>query len=448
MTSFDVSVPQEKSATTGHPKVSALFDWALPPAAGFTHSAPDLLGLDRLHIAIVGGGPGGLLLASTLRGYGAKVTLYEKTGDPRQAIVNYHYRSFNFTLNDVGRAELGDPLAWDGGTQVVGRAAHLADGSVRYAPYDGGQDGLLTSLPRDHFRRNLTAMAERNGARLHFDTEVTRLDPDSGRLWTTHNGSLPVTVDLVVAADGLDSLVDDCVATLPDGATRTTIEPRRYVTGTVPRGEHNLSLQHLHFFHHTGSEAYAVGMPNHDGSMTFLLISPFAARIISDIPFVNAAAAAEYLDSNLPQLATKVPTLAPLLAGRRYGLFHYKTTSHFAVGNRLAIIGDAGGVRPPWAGFGANLALYGAGSLTRCLVAFGGDTTAALPHYQTFQLVLADLVRSYIQDHGKFLSQHVSAHPEMRSRDALGELIQLAYQAVSRTERSTLRPTLVANITS
>ena len=67
--------------------------------------------LARLKITVIGAGPAGLVFARNAALHGAIVTVFERAGDPRGVDAGYTNRSFNITLDNVGRQVLGDPRA-------------------------------------------------------------------------------------------------------------------------------------------------------------------------------------------------------------------------------------------------------------------------------------------------------------------------------------------------
>jgi 2-polyprenyl-6-methoxyphenol hydroxylase-like FAD-dependent oxidoreductase len=422
--------------------------------------------LEGLRLAVVGGGLGGLALAYIARFYGVEVVLLEKSGDPRLDTSEDHSRSFNITLNDVGRAELRTAKAWHGGIALLGRIAHAKDGSIRQALYTGGKNGVLISVPRSRLRANLAQLAAERGAQLHFHTTVTSLDK--------------ISADLIAVADGLHSLADDVIATLPGGETSLVVDPQSYISANIPAGE--LSTSHIHFWYEAGYDTYTVGIPNQDKTITLLLISPLlGVKGDHEAPFSAVGDPTEWLMRQFTQIYALSPDLGVELPGRPMGHFHYKLSSHPVIGPRaaafdlvhpaardfqgeplagwspprvhrysmpsrgcvgfgqelapaavraggqwLVVIGDAGSARPPWAGFGGNLALHEAGSLLRCLAFYKGDLTAALPAYQEYLLLLAGLTRDYVEGFGKFMSTRLRLRPEEYSRDALAGLTRAA----------------------
>jgi hypothetical protein len=66
-----------------------------------------------LSVIVIGGGPAGLTFARLASAQGADVTVLEQAGDPRTEEPGYTDRSFNITLDNVGRYILGDSSIWE-----------------------------------------------------------------------------------------------------------------------------------------------------------------------------------------------------------------------------------------------------------------------------------------------------------------------------------------------
>lgn len=386
--------------------------------------------LAGLRMIVIGAGPAGLTVARRAAEQGAIVTVLEKAGDPAGSDPGYTNRSFNITLYDAGRAVLGHESAWRGGIWLKGRALHRPE-QVRYGSY-GEKDSHLVCIPRPVLRKNMAVLAREAGAQLVFDAAVTRMDADGGVVWYEMKGEKRrLTADLVVTSDGLHSLGDG--ASLLAEKRR---EPREYVTGTLRADyDHGLSLEHIHFWHEDGKEAYAIGLPNGDGSVELLLTSAFEGIAPGEHPFATPEAAAERLARDYPQLYELAPQLAGQLPKRRRGRFHYKLVRSFVLGRRGVVVGDAGCAVPPWAGFGANAAMYAAASLVYQLVEYGGDVAAALEVYEAQQLALGGLIMDFVSDQGEFLSGPVAKNPDGRA-DTMLPLVRRARE-IARQRVST-----------
>ncbi len=391
--------------------------------------AADDQALAGMSIGVVGAGPAGLAVAAAAHNYGAKVTVFEELQDPRRGDLRYTGKSFNLTLNNIGRQAVGDPRVWDGGVAVHGRAVHdLETGKVRYASYGGGSEDHLTSIPRPALQRNLAIIASDAGAALKFDTKVVDIDPDKATIEYQQGGACNTfSGDMIVVADGLHSCADKMVAKFEGGDLNIRRDPKDYVTATIsPDAGQFLSPHHLHYWHGSNNHSYTIGVPNLDGSISVLFISDFNDIADGAHPFPDASGARERLARDFPQLLEADPTIADQLPGRIRGRFHYKATTHFVLGSAGVKVGDSGRAAPPWAGFGANTAIYSAYSLVDLLVANNGDPGLTLPMYQDHHCALSAELLEFVDDHGDFLSGRVALNPGDRAKPALLGLLQAA----------------------
>lgn len=382
--------------------------------------------LNGLTIAVIGAGPAGLTFAKGAAQHGAIVTVLEQAGDPRGKDAGYTNRSFNLTLNQVGRRVLADERAWFGGTDVIGRAVHnfQGTGATKHSDFIQGDDTLLVSVPRPVLRQNLVKIAEEKAVQMHFHCTVTSIDTDKGSVTfaDTKGSQKTIDADLIVVADGVHSIADGIIK-------RSSIhfrdEALRYITVLLDKETcSDLSLHHMHFWHEPQSGSVAIGMPNKDGTIAVLLISKFDDVSEETSPFDTPEHTLERLERDFPQLMDLDPNLPERVIGRERGYFHYKFIDDYVIGKKAVVIGDASSACPPWAGFGANTAMYGADVLVRFLVAMNDDIGGALACFQDYNHLLSEKVLSYANQHGKFLNGRVADHPEERPiGPVLGQII-------------------------
>lgn len=389
--------------------------------------------LRGLRFAVIGAGPSGLLFAKTTARLGAHVTVFEKAGDPRKQHSGYINRSFNITITNVGRHVLADSSAWQNGIWLVGRAMHGGQkpDSVRYAPYGNSRESNIISIPRSVLRKNLVNMALAAGAEINFRSKVTHLDTDGGTVYYKdvngrmhHHGS-----DLIIVGDGLHSIGNKILERDKIyGGTFVRPEPHSYITALINATSGQiLSMQHIHFWHEPDGDAYTVGIPNGDGTVALLLTSKFSEFGESEYPFATTAQAVSVLRSKFPMLyAATGEQLVNQLPKRTRGFFQYKAASSYIVGPKAVLVGDAGCAFPPWAGFGANSAMYGASSLAYHLAAGNANIDRALSVYQLQQLSLSSKLMRYVNDQGEFFKGQVTKNPSARPDTALGDLIKEA----------------------
>lgn len=398
--------------------------------------------LRKLTVTVIGAGPAGLVFARNVALHGAAVTVLEQAGDPRKGNAGYTNRSFNITLDNVGRQVLGDPRAWQGGIWLVGRAIHHNDtlGDTTYARYGRTIDAELLSIPRPVLRQNLCSLAEEAGATILFSSQVIGSDPRIGSAtYMSADGTLKeVRSDLIVFGDGLHSLVSRSVST--QLGIHIWPEPRNYISGMItPEENPGLSLDHIHFWHETTNDNFTVGIPNADGSIALLIVSRFADLTTDAHPFATPALARARLRREFPRLYAIAPQLVDQLPRHRRGTFCFKTSQKYRVDDKGVIVGDAALAFPPWAGYGANQAMYGAASLADALVSHAGVIEDALNEYQRLQQILSTGLIAFVDGQGDFLSGPVVDDPAGRSEPALSMLIEAAKAELASQEEVTYR---------
>ncbi|HEX5798259.1 MAG TPA: NAD(P)/FAD-dependent oxidoreductase [Candidatus Saccharimonadales bacterium] len=389
--------------------------------------------LKDLKIIVVGAGPGGLTFAKAASLNGADVMVIERAGSPHGLNPGYTDRSFNLTLNEVGRKILGEERAWQGGTDVIGRAIHNFQntGAIKYTEYGEGDKSILTSVPRPVLRQNLVNIVEDQGVKIHFHTKVVEVEPNLGKVVCENKDAIKkeLKADVIVLADGIHSLSDVFITALPGGSLGKKQDPLSYISVMLgQKAAKGLSSHHMHFWHKAGSESVAIGMPNKDGTIATLLISPYK-DVIDESPFSMPDQAIERLKQDFPEVLSLEPDLANQVVGRKLGHFHYKSITNYILGDKCIVVGDAGSASPPWAGFGANTAIYSADVLARFLIGCNGDIQEAFLGYEKYKIALAELVLDYANEHGEFLNKEVAERPEKRPiGPVLGQIINKAME--------------------
>lgn len=172
-------------------------------------------------VAVLGAGPAGMAAALSLHQAGFAVSLIERYKEARPAgnILNLWPPPIKaLGLMGVDTDDLGAPC------QSEFRSASGAVRAVVRLPqdvvdaYGGGFIGLLRP---ELYERLLAALPP---ATLQVDTEVTHFAQDESGVTLTFAGGRTETYDILVGADGIDSLV------------------RRTLWGDAPKREHNLHI--------------------------------------------------------------------------------------------------------------------------------------------------------------------------------------------------------------
>ena len=151
---------------------------------------------DEKRAAVVGGSIGGLTAALLLRDAGWDVDVFERSGvvlQGRGGGIVLHPATIRYLVERAGAApaELGVSVTWVRYVDAAGRIAHRERCRYRFTSYDVLYRRLLASygLGRYHLTEECTGLDDPSGS--------PRLEFASGRL---------VPADLVVFADGINSI--------------------------------------------------------------------------------------------------------------------------------------------------------------------------------------------------------------------------------------------------
>ncbi|HEX5742140.1 MAG TPA: NAD(P)/FAD-dependent oxidoreductase [Pilimelia sp.] len=341
----------------------------------------------RRHVAVVGGGPAGCLLACHLARRGHTVTLYERRADPRGGLVGPG-RSIGLALSVRGLAALDRvglrERVLAGALPMRGRVVHPAAGAPAYQPFGDRGARTLYAIRRGALNNALLdAAAEAPGVQVRFDHELTDLDPATGALtFDTGQGPAQARADVVLGADGAGSAVR---AALRDrGAVREEVEVVDYgykelTVGPGPDGRFALDPAALHVW--PRGRATMTAMPHADGSFTCTLFWPLSGRAGFDALREPAEIAAHFA-AHYPDVSPLLPDLVAQYRSHPVGRLGTVRTSPWQVGGRVALVGDAAHAMVPFYGQGANCALEDVAELDRCLDAHADAWPDALAAYE------------------------------------------------------------------
>ena len=324
------------------------------------------------HIAIVGAGLAGTLLAVLMARRGARVELFERYPDPRARSIPAG-RSINLALAERGRSALdaaGLLERVEGfALPMAGRMLHERDGDTHFQPYGQRSDEVIWSVHRGQLNRTLLDAADACGVSIHFDRALVAADFDARTLaFTDGQGtSHRHPFDLVVGADGAGSALRQAVDRVQPLGAREEPLGHGYMELTIapaPDGGFRLRADALHIWPRGGF--MMIALPNPDGSFTCTLFldndgdpgfkqleSPAAKRAFIEEQFGDAVPLMAQLDSELE--ANPIGYLATLYVDR------------WTLDDRAVILGDAAHAIVPFHGQGMNAAFEDTVALVRHL---------------------------------------------------------------------------------
>lgn len=389
-------------------------------------------------VAVVGAGLAGCLLACFLARRGYQVTLYERRADPRGTLPE-RGRSINLALSERGldalsRTGLAERVLADA-LPMRGRMIHPVDGPLDFQPYSADGARAINSISRGALNNTLLDAALAAGATVHFDHQLTGLDPATGRMrFVTTDGERKSSASVVIGTDGAGSavrgqllahdLTSETLDFLDHGYKELTIPPRD--------GDFALDPEALHIW--PRGTSMMIALPNPDRSFTCTLFWPTGGSN-SFASLSSPAAVERHFAARYPDLPPLAPDLVEDYQRNPVGLLGTVYCSPWHAGGRVALLGDAAHAIVPFYGQGANCAFEDVVELERCLADSGDDWERALPELERRRRTHTDAIAAMALDNFVEMRDKV-ASPVYRARKQVEHTLErsLPGRYVSRYE--------------
>ena len=342
-------------------------------------------------ISIVGAGLVGSLWAVFLRRQGHTVSVYERRRDPRKYLEDGG-RSINLVITSRGLHGLDQAgllsAAMELAVPVYGRVMHTKAGQTMYQPY-GQQSECNYSISRAVLNRMLIEEAEKLGALMHFDHDLSALDLESKRcVFQTSRGAKEASYDLLFGTDGAGSrvrkqLVEQRPKEFQDRIDWLEADYKELTLPLRSDGAPALRKDGLHIW--PRGQHMMMALANRDGSFTVTVYLPRKNAIFSFDKIDSTDAIENLFESEFPDAIPLMPHFVSEWQSHPQGPLGTVRTSKWVFQDSVALLGDAAHAIVPFFGQGMNSGFEDCTTLMKLFSELNGDWKRALELFDQVQ---------------------------------------------------------------
>ncbi|MEK9802210.1 MAG: FAD-dependent monooxygenase [Curvibacter sp.] len=364
---------------------------------------------NKLHVAIVGGGIGGLAAANALIHRGISVAVYEQSSALRE--VGAGVFIYPNSLRQLERIGLGAALAQVGARVGSGSEYYRMDGTLvgKITITDSaGWNGMYGMHRADLLQVLADALPP---GIVHTGHKCTGFTQDAAGAQLLFENGQVVDADVVIAADGINSVLQKYVVA-PSAPEYAGFRAYRGV----------LSMERIPDWRR---EAHQVWMGDGKHFMTFPLRSGTLVNYVGFVPTSSQTAESWSAVGDRDELAASFagwdPRVTELLSQVEtcfwWGLYDRRPLSQWTNG-RLALLGDAAHPMLPHLGQGANQAIEDGTALAVLLEGLDQSAPIAdvLQRYEALRRPRASMVQTEARRNGMRYDS-MSEYKDLAQRD-------------------------------
>ncbi len=377
------------------------------------------------HINIIGAGLAGALMAAILAKKGYQVRVYERRPDMRKTDISAG-RSINLALSVRGLHALEEAGLKEDILELAipmpGRMIHDTAGELDFQPYSKDPNHYINSISRGELNCRLMDKSESlKRVDYFFEHRCLEMDFDTGEIVIQNEQTGEVFSEkglATIAADGAFSAVRYAMQKTPRFNFSQDFLDHGYKELTIPPGPNDTYLMEPNALHIWPRGQYMViALPNLDKSFTVTLFLPYEGEYSFE-RLQTPAAVRQFFETQFPDAVPLMPTLEEDFFDNPTGSLVTVRCFPWAIGEKVALLGDAAHAIVPFFGQGMNAAFEDCSILSECIDGADGDWEKAFSAYQISRKVNADAIaqmalENYIEMRDKVADDRFVFHKQV-----------------------------------